>query len=55
MMVNTYNPNYLGSRDRRIVSLRPALAKVAARSYLKIQNKSKRARMEDHNGTLLCN
>jgi hypothetical protein len=35
MMVNTYNPNYLGSRDRRIVSLRPALAKVAARSYFK--------------------
>jgi hypothetical protein len=35
MVVHVCNPSYLGDRGRRILGLRPALAKVAARSYFK--------------------
>jgi hypothetical protein len=41
MVVHAYNPNYSGGRDRRIVSLRPAWAKVAERPCLKNKIKTK--------------
>jgi hypothetical protein len=41
-MVHTHNPNYLGGRGRRIVSLKPAWAKLA-RPYLKGKKKERKA------------
>jgi hypothetical protein len=35
VVAQTYNPSYLGSRGRRIVSSRPAQTKVVARPFLK--------------------
>jgi hypothetical protein len=44
IVVHTCNPSYLGGRDRRIVSLRPTLAKFA-RPYLKNKIKTEGLRL----------